>query len=55
MAIQSRQKLPNEKPLNRGSVHEKNRQAEQRAHQHENLNPRLGNGKNPIHNSKGRK
>jgi len=38
--------------LHKEKVHEENRENEERAKQHENQNPNLGKGRNPIHHGK---
>ena len=48
------QKPENEEALNKESVHELNREEKQKMHDHENQNPNLGKGHNPIHEGAGR-
>ena len=41
--------------LHKEIVHEENRKIEEQAKQHENQNPNLGKGRNPIHHDIGNK
>lgn len=47
------QKPENEEVLDREELHEENKKEERKMHDHQNPNPNLGKGTNPIHHGQG--